>query len=187
MHAITKFKRIVLICPAIILVGCSTLLPLDYKNYEGKDAATVVAINPKGFVGTFYLSVYEKKGSCYDRTERYQLESNLIPSAGHVMTGKVKPGRLMALQQLNTIKSDYDEKGKKTKHQETYLLSQWVPFIPQPRKHYFIDTEYGVREISSDYVITVNSDRAKIASDFIKNPQYNWDARNRCQHLIGGS
>ncbi|MGL3998565.1 hypothetical protein ACR3LR_01875 [Pantoea eucalypti] len=94
-------------------MGSSTLLPLDYKNYEGKDAATVVAINPKGFVGTFYLSVYEKKGSCYDRTERYQLESNLIPSAGHVMTGKVKPGRLMTLQQLNTIKSDYDEKGKK--------------------------------------------------------------------------
>lgn len=113
MHIIPEVNKITALCSVIFLAGCSTLLPLDYTDYEGKDAATVVAINPEGFVGTFYLSVYEKKGTCYDRVERHQLESNLIPSAGRVMTGKVKPGRLMAFQQLNTIKSDYDQNGKK--------------------------------------------------------------------------
>lgn len=187
MHIIPEVNKITALCSVIFLAGCSTLLPLDYTDYEGRDAATVVAINPEGFVGTFYLSVYEKKGTCYDRVERYQLESNLIPSAGRVMTGKVKPGRLMAFQQLNTIKSDYDQNGKKTRFPETYLLSQWVPFIPEPGKRYFINTQYGAREISSDYAITVNSDPEKIASDFKTLPQNNWDARNRCQHLIGGS
>lgn len=187
MHVIPKIMRIAAFFPVIFLNGCSTLLPLNYTDYEGKDAATVVAINPEGFVGTFYLSVYEKKGTCYDRVDRHQLESNLIPSAGRVMTAKVKPGRLMAFQQLNTIMSDYDRQGKKTRFPESYLLSQWVPFIPQAGKRYFIDTKYGAREISLDYAITVYSDPARIASDFKTLPRDNWDARNRCQHLIGGS
>ncbi|MDH2067179.1 hypothetical protein [Pantoea sp. GD03673] len=187
MPVIPNIMRISAFFLVIFLTGCSTLLPLNYTDYEGKDAATVVAINPQGFVGTFYLSVYEKKGTCYDRIDRYQLASNLIPSAGRVMTAKVKPGRLMAFQQLNTIESDYDQYGKKTRFSQSYLLSQWVPFIPQPGKRYFLDAKYGAREISADYAITVHSDPARIASTFKTPPRNNWDARNRCQHLIGGS
>lgn len=55
MPVIPKVMRIATFFTVIFLTGCSTLLPLNYTDYEGQDAATVVAINPEGFVGTFYL------------------------------------------------------------------------------------------------------------------------------------
>ncbi|MBP2170780.1 hypothetical protein J2125_003972 [Erwinia toletana] len=181
----STYHRLTALFTVILLTGCSTLLPLDYRDYEGKDAATVVIKNPKGFVGTFYLSIYEKKGACFDRAERYELDSNILPSEGRVLTGKVQPGRLMAFQRLTTTGSLGD--GTQEYNREGYIESRWVSFIPQPGKHYFLDPYYGVREIPSDYTVTVYTEPAKLFSEFKTPVEPNWDATNRCKHLIGGS
>ncbi|MEA9393622.1 hypothetical protein SJI19_24415 [Acerihabitans sp. TG2] len=181
----STYHKVTALFSVFLLAGCSALLPLDYRNYEGKDAATVVVKNPKGFVGTFYLSIYEKKGACFNRAERYELDSNFFPSEGRVLTGKVQPGRLMAFQQLNATGPWGD--GTQKYNKAGYVESRWASFIPQPGKRYFLDSHYGVREIPADYAVTVYTEPAKLFSEFKTPVEPNWDATNRCHHLIGGS
>ena len=180
-------KTSIALAPALFLAGCPILLPLDYTNYEGQDAATVYVQDPQDFVGTFYLSVYEKKGGCFDRTERFELGSNILPSEGQLMSAKVKPGRLMALQQLYHSGSQWALiDGKMTYNRDGFTESRWVSFIPEPGKRYFLDPVLGAREIPSDYQVTVHTKPSVVFSDFKTPLKLNWDAKNRCQHLIGG-
>lgn len=173
--------------PAVLLAGCSALLPRAYTNYTGQDAATVFAQDPEGFVGTFYLSVYEKTGNCYDRKERYELGSNVLPSGGTLMSAKVRPGQLMALQQLYSAGQWAMVDGKMTYNKDGFTESRWVSFIPEPGKRYFLDPALGAREIPSDYPVTAYTKATSIFSDFKTPLKRNWDPKNRCQHLIGGS
>lgn len=177
----------VALIPAVFLSGCSALLPRDYTNYTGQDAATVFAQDPKGFVGTFYLSVYEKKGTCFDRIERYELGSNVLPSEGRLMTAKVRPGQLMALQQLYSTGKVAVVEGKIKYNKDGFVASRWVAFIPEPGKRYFLDPALGAREIPSSYSVTADTQAARVFSDFTTPLKLNWDPKNLCQHLIGGS
>lgn len=180
-------RALIALAPAAFLAGCSALLPLDYTNYEGQDAATVYAQDPQDFVGTFYLSVYEKKETCFDRTERYELGSDVLPSEGRLMSARVRPGRLMALQQLYSAGKLAVVEGKMEYNKDGFTESRWVAFIPEPGKRYFLDPALGVREIPSGYPVTADTKPARVFSDFKTPLTLNWDPKIRCQHLIGGS
>ncbi|MXP55348.1 MULTISPECIES: hypothetical protein [unclassified Pantoea] len=169
------------------LSGCSALLPLNYKDYSGKDAATLVVQHRKGEIGTLYVSFYEKKGACYDRTERYELDSSVFGAEGSVISRKIPPGKLVAFQQIHGGGKFAKIDGDMKYNHDGYTEIQWIPLIPQPGKRYYVALNYGAREIPANYSITVNTDPSKVFNEFKDELKPNWDANLRCPHLIGGS
>ncbi|WP_277976077.1 hypothetical protein [Pantoea endophytica] len=168
---------------ALLLSGCSALLPLNYKDYSGSDAATLVIQQREEQSGMLYVSFYEKKGDCYDRMERFQLSPDMWDMSKKVITHKIPPGKLIAVQQLYSAGESKLTMDTFT----TYEGVQWIPIISQPGKRYYFAVNYGVREIPADYTITAETDPRVVFSKFKQEPQPNWDAHKICQHLIGGS
>lgn len=174
------------VASALVLSGCSALLPLDYKDYAGPDAATLVVQHKKGSVGTLYVAFYEKKGACYDRVQRYELDSSVFGAEGSVISRKIPPGKLVAFQQIYAIGNLAMIDGEMKYNREGYSGIQWIPLIPQPGKRYYVALNYGAREIPASYSITVNTDPGKVFTEFKNELKPNWDAKQRCRHLIGG-
>lgn len=167
----------------LVTSGCSALLPLNYKDYQGPDAATLVMQQRDAQPGMLYLLFYEKKGDCYDRMARYQLSPDMWDMSKKLITHKIPPGKLIAVQQLYNA-----GEAKLTMTSYTTMQGvQWIPVISQPGKRYYFAVNYGVREIPADYVITSDTDPRNVFSEFKQIPQPNWDAHKRCEHLIGGS
>lgn len=175
--------KLVLPLAALMLSGCSALLPMNYKDYPGPDAATLVIQQREDQRGMLYVSFYEKKGDCYDRMERYQLNPDMWDMNKKLITHKLPPGKLIAVQQIYSAAPARFTMTTYT----TYTGIQWIPVISQPGKRYYFAVNYGVREIPADYAITSDTDPRKVFSEFKQIPQPNWDAGKRCQHLIGGS
>ena len=48
-------KTVIVTVISLGLTGCANVLPLDYKDYTGSDAATLYVLNHEGNVGTIYL------------------------------------------------------------------------------------------------------------------------------------
>lgn len=111
------------------------------------------------------------------------------------MSAKVRPGQLMALQQLYSAGQWVVVDGKVQYNKDGFTESRWASFIPEPGKRYFLAPALGVREIRSDYPtirlsdypVTAYTEASRVFSDFKTPLKLNWDVRNRCQHLIGGS
>lgn len=171
------------VASTLVLSGCSALLPLNYKDYSGSDAATLIIQQREEQRGMLYVSFYEKKGDCYDRIQRYQLSPYMWDMSKKLITHKMPPGKLIAVQQLYSA-----GESRLTLTSYTTLEGiQWIPLMSQPGKRYYFAVNYGVREIPADYAITSDTDPRKVFSEFKQEPQPNWDAHKRCQHLIGGS
>ena len=171
-----------LLTSTLLLSGCSALLPLNYKDYAGHDAASLVVQQREAQPGMLYISFYEKKGDCYDRMERYQLSPDMWDMSKKLITHKIQPGRLIAVQQLYNA-GDKQVLGSRINYNGT----QWIPIISQPGKRYYFAVNYGVREVPTDYPIDADTTPAKVFSEFNQIPQPNWDAHKICKHLIGGS
>lgn len=185
--SIQSLSRLVAFIPASLLAGCSALLPLDYKDYSGADAATLVVQEYKGHVGTLYVAFYEKKGDCYDRVERYELDSSVLGADGSVITRKVPPNRLVAFQQLTGGGPNAVVAGQYLYNPSGYVITQWVSLIPKPGKRYFLAPRYGAREIPESYTITPKTNPANVFTEFQTVPEPSWDVNKRCTHLVGGS
>ncbi|RPD97861.1 hypothetical protein BBB56_16840 [Candidatus Pantoea deserta] len=169
---------------ALMLSGCSTVLPLDYKNYTGPNAATLVVQHKKGEGGLFYLAFYEKKGECYDRIERYELNFSASATKGSVISYQIAPGKFVVVEQSHGIGNFAKIEGKFVYHSAGYSETQWIPFITQPGKRYFVARDYGVRVIPANYSITPDTNPAKVFRDFPQQQEPNWNANQRCPHLL---
>ena len=97
-------KTLLLAIISVGLTGCAKVLPLDYDNYTGKDAATLYVLNRAGNVGTIYLGSYtlNSKDNCYDMSDRYELDSNVFQAKGNIVVSKVKPDVLYSVSQLES-------------------------------------------------------------------------------------
>lgn len=171
---------LVALTSVLLLSGCSTLLPLNYKNYTGPDAATLVTQQREDMRGMLYISFYEKKGDCFDLMERYQLSPDMMDMGKKLITQKIPPGKFIAIQKLYSA----GQPVLTTTSYTTYTGIQWIPLIAQPGKRYYVAANYGVREIPSDYPITADTDPSKVFGEFKQKLQPNWDANKRCQHLL---
>lgn len=163
-------NRLMLLFAVIFLSSCARILPLDYSDYKGKDAAKIVVQNLKGNVGTIYLSEYAQTDKCYDMTSRYQLVSNFFTSKGMVLEHTVKPGGLMLLQQIIT--------------KDTYYTTYWTSFIPEAGKRYFISSGLGVTEIPEDKLILATASPEAILKQYGARKVKTWDVHQRCTHYF---
>ncbi|QOL15361.1 hypothetical protein HGI48_14820 [Dickeya dianthicola] len=100
-----------------------------------------------------------------------------------LITQKIPPGRLIAVQQLYRSGQPVLTLTSYT----TFEGVQWIPVIVQPGKRYYFEVNYGAWEIPADYPITSGTDPGKLFNKFTQSPQPNWDARKRSPHLIGVS
>jgi len=169
---------------ALMLSGCSTVLPLDYKNYTGSDAATLVVQHKKGEGGLFYMAFFEKKGECYNRIDRYELNYSASVSEGSVISYRIPPGKIVGIEQIRSIGNFAKIDGKFVYHSAGYTEIQWIPFITQPGKRYFVTWDYGVRVIPAAYTITSDTNPQKVFSEFTQKPEPNWNANQRCKHFL---
>ena len=170
---------LVVLTSALILSGCSNLVPRLHKDYTGSDAATLVIQQEGGGVVT--LLYYENKGECYNRSETYTVNPSMFDTSRRIFTLKIQPGKLLAVQQIYTIKKQSFPLGPFA----DYDVIKKLPFIPQPEKRYYFAVDRGVHEIPNDYVITSNTDPEKVTSEFPKLAQPSWDATRLCQHIWG--
>ncbi|PIF07527.1 hypothetical protein [Candidatus Pantoea floridensis] len=165
---------------ALILSGCSNLLPRQHKDYTGSDAATLV-IQQEEVAGIVTLLYYENKGECYDRIEIYTVRPNMFDSSRRIFTLKIQPGKLLAVQQIYNTKKQFYPLGPFS----TVQVIKKLPFIPQSGKRYYFAVDRGVHEIPNDYVITSNTDPQKVISEFPQPAQPSWDSTRICRHTWG--
>ncbi|QDY44248.1 hypothetical protein [Candidatus Pantoea soli] len=171
---------LVVLTSALILSGCSNLVPRLHQDYTGSDAATLL-IQQEEIAGSVTLLRYENKGECYDRTETYTVKPSMFDTSRRVFILKIQPGKLLAVQQIYTVRKQSFPLGPFT----NYHLIKKLPFIPQPGKRYYFAVDRGVHEIPNDYLITSNTDPKKVISEFPQLAQPSWDASKLCQHIYG--
>ena len=149
-----KIKNIVLaaIIP-LALSACSRLLPLDYTNYQGSDAATIYTLNQQGNVGTIYLG-------------RYQLESNFLESTGKVIVSRVKPGAQYSVSQI--------------KNRGSYLIDSDSSFIPEAGKYYYIASGSKIVEVPASFIPDPNVSEDSVVKHYEKTPVKFWNLKKRC-------
>ncbi|MCG7781912.1 hypothetical protein [Lelliottia amnigena] len=164
-----KIKNIVLaaIIP-LALSACSRLLPLDYTNYQGSDAATIYTLNQQGNVGTIYLGSYKfnEKDACYDMVDRYQLESNFLESTGKVIVSRVKPGAQYSVSQI--------------KNRGSYLIDSDSSFIPEAGKYYYIASGSKIVEVPANFIPDPNVSEDSVVKHYEKTPVKFWNLKKRC-------
>lgn len=158
---------------ALLLSGCSNILPLDYSQYEGSDAATIYARNYEGSVGTIYITTYKyvDTDACFDMDTRYELDSNVFAASGNVIKAKIKPGNFYAYEQ--------------TRNYGRYIADSRLSFIPEPGKTYYIMQNERIFEIPDSEVISMNTDEQKLFNQYGKNLVKGWPAKNKCKNFMG--
>lgn len=177
---LNNFLSLAVFASALILSGCSNLVPRQHKDYTGPDAATLV-IQQEEIAGVVTLLYYENKGECFDRSETYTVKPSMFDTSKRVFTHKIQPGKLLAVQQIYNVKKQSYSWGPFT----TVQVIKKLPFIPQSGKRYYFAVDRGVHEIPNDYVITANTDPQKVISEFPQLAQPSWDATRLCQHIWG--
>lgn len=155
-------------------------MPRQHKDYTGSDAATLV-IQQEEIAGRVMLLYYENKGECYNRSESYTVNPNMFDTSRRIFTLKIQPGKLLAVQQIYTIRKQLYPLMPFTNVQVIKKLA----FISQSGKRYYFAVDRGVHEIPNDYVITSNTDAKKVISEFPQLAQPSWDATKLCQHIWG--
>lgn len=161
-------KTLILAMISIGLTGCAKVLPLDYDNYNGSDAATLYVLNREGNVGTIYLGSYtlNSKDNCYDMSDRYELDSNVFQAKGNIIVSKVKPDVLYSVSQINSS-------GR-------FIQSTNSSLIPEAGKYYYIVSGNKAVQVPSDFVpdASVNSD--EIVNKYSNNPVRYWNVKKIC-------
>jgi hypothetical protein len=162
-------KKIVLIFMLpLMLSSCSRLLPLDYTNYQGSDAATLYVLNQSGNIGTIYLGSYKfnQKDACYDMVDRYELDSNVFGSKGNVVVTKVKPGVQYSVSQI-------ENKG-------SYLLNSHSSIIPEAGKYYYIASGSPAVEVPGNFIPSPTVNEDTIVSQYKHTPVKFWNVKKIC-------
>lgn len=157
----------------ILLTACSSVLPLDYKNYEGSDAATIYIQNKKGNIGTIYITKYRyiEADACYEMDLRYELDSNILAANGNVIESKVAPNGFYAIEQIQT--------------KETHIWNLSSSFIPDAGKYYFISPGTGVAEIPDNLKISTSTNEDEFFQKYGKNKVKGWVLKSKCKNFIG--
>lgn len=152
----------------LVLSSCSRLLPLDYTNYQGSDAATLYVLNQSGNVGTIYLGSYKfnEKDACYDMVDRYELDSNVFGSKGNVVVTKVKPGVQYSVSQINN-------KG-------SFLLNSHSSIIPEAGKYYYIASGSLAVEVPANFVPDPAVNQDTVVSQYRDTPVKFWNVKKIC-------
>lgn len=162
-------KTVIVAAISLGLTGCANVLPLDYKDYTGSDAATLYVLNKEGNVGTIYLGSYtfNSQSNCYDMSDRYELDSNVFQAKGNIIVSKIKPNVLYSVSQIK------NEGGG-------YIRNSHSSFIPQAGKYYYIASGSKAIQVPADFIpdASVNSD--DIIKNNAKNPVKYWNVKNIC-------
>ena len=150
------------------LTGCARVLPLDYNNYNGSDAATLYVLNREGNVGTIYLGSYtfNNNDNCYDMSDRYELDSNVFQAKGNIVISKIKPGVLYSVSQI--------------KNEGKFLQNSHSSLIPEAGKYYYIASGSRAVQVPVDFVpdASVNSD--EIVKNYGNNQVSYWNVKKIC-------
>lgn len=161
-------RILTLLIISVGLTGCARVLPLDYDNYNGSDAATLYVLNREGNVGTIYLGSYtlNSKDNCYDMSDRYELDSNVFQAKGNIVISKVKPDVLYSVSQL--------------KNSGRFIQSTHSSLIPEAGKYYYIASGSKVVQVPADFVpdASVNSD--EIVKNYGNNQVRYWNVKKIC-------
>ncbi|QRG77791.1 hypothetical protein [Citrobacter sp. R56] len=161
-------RTLTLLIISVGLTGCARVLPLDYDNYNGSDAATLYVLNREGNVGTIYLGSYtlNSKDNCYDMSDRYELDSNVFQAKGNIVISKVKPDVLYSVSQL--------------KNSGRFIQSTHSSLIPEAGKYYYIASGSKVVQVPADFVpdTSVNSD--EIVKNYGNNQVRYWNVKKIC-------
>ncbi|MCW8110182.1 hypothetical protein [Yersinia intermedia] len=162
-------KTVIVTVISLGLTGCANVLPLDYKDYTGSDAATLYVLNREGNVGTIYLGSYtfNSQNNCYDMSDRYELDSNIFQAKGNVVVSKIKPNILYSVSQIKN-------KGG------GYILNAHSSLIPEAGKYYYIASGSQAIQVPANFTpdASVNSD--DVIKDHAKNPVKYWNVKNIC-------
>lgn len=167
-----KLRNLFIVIPLGLLTACSSVLPLDYKNYNGADAATVYVQNKKGNIGTIYITKYRyvDTDTCYEMVSRYELDSNILSADGNVIESKVEPSGFYAIEQIIT--------------HDSWISRLSASFIPEAGKHYFISSGYGVAEIPDSLQITISTNENEIFQQYGKDKVRGWAVNNKCKNFV---
>lgn len=161
-------KTVIIAVISLGLIGCARVLPLDYKNYNGSDAATLYVLNREGNVGTIYLGSYtlNSKDNCYDMSDRYELDSNFFQAKGNVVVSKIKPDVLYTVSQIN--------------NEGRFIRNSHSSFIPEAGKYYYIASGSKAVQVPADFVpdASVNSD--EIVKNYARNQVRYWNVKKIC-------
>lgn len=161
-------KLVVIIMVSTGLVSCAKVLPLNYKNYDGGDAATLYVLNRQGNVGTIYLAsyTYNAKDSCYDMSDRYELVSNFFQAKGAILVSKVKPGVHYSISQMINF-------GEVIQKSNTSL-------IPESGKSYYISSGSSAVQIPASFVPNTSENPDEIIRKYDKDEIKYWNVKNIC-------
>lgn len=162
-------KTVITLVISLGLTGCARVLPLDYKNYNGNDAATLYVLNSQGNVGTIYLVSYmlNNKDNCYEMADRYELDSNVFQAKGNVVTAKIKPGVMYSVSQI--------------KNKGEFIWYYDSSLIPEAGKYYYINSGSKAVQVPADFVPDASVNPDIIVQRYNKNPVRYWNVKNICK------
>lgn len=173
-------KRIIVVgIIPLALSACSRVLPLDYTNYQGSDAATLYVLNQSGNVGTIYLGSYKfnEKDACYDMVDRYELDSNVFASKGNVVVSKVKPGVQYSVSQIKNKGSSYRFSSNTI---VTNVLNSHSSIIPEAGKYYYIASGSMAVEVPANFAPNPAVSQDEVVNQYKDTPVKYWDVNKIC-------
>ncbi|QMR41528.1 hypothetical protein [Klebsiella aerogenes] len=154
------------------LTGCAKVLPLDYDNYNGSDAATLYVLNREGNVGTIYLGSYilNSKDNCYDMSDRYELDSNVFQSKGSIVKSKIKPDVLYSVSQIKNLGG--------------FTQNTHSSFIPEAGKYYYISSGDKAVQVPADFIPNASANPDEIVKKYSNNQVKYWDIKKICSRPL---
>lgn len=164
-----KIEKIIIIAAISLgVTGCARVLPLDYDNYNGSDAATLYVLNRQGNIGTIYLGSYvlNSKDDCFEMADRYELDPNVFKSKGNVVVSKVKPGALYSVSQLKNLGS--------------FISSTHSSLIPEAGKYYYISSGSHAVQVPADFVPDASVSSEEVVKQYSNNPVKYWNVKKIC-------
>ncbi|MDW8847260.1 hypothetical protein SD961_15410 [Erwinia sp. MMLR14_017] len=165
-------KTAILFVVSAGIAGCAQVLPLDYKNYSGSDAATLYVLNSQGNVGTIYLGsyTYDSKYSCYDMSDRHELDSNVFQAKGNIVVVKIKPGVTYAVSQII--------------NGGEFIKSSYSSLIPDAGKYYYISSGSKAVQVPADFVPGASANPDNVVKNYEKNEVKYWNVKKICSPLL---
>ncbi|ALR78852.1 hypothetical protein [[Enterobacter] lignolyticus] len=150
------------------LTGCAKVLPLDYVNYNGSDAATLYVLNREGNVGTIYLGSYtlNSKENCYDMSDRYELDSNIFQSKGNIVKSKIKPDVLYSVSQIKNLGG--------------FIQYTHSALIPEAGRHYYIASGNKAVQVPGDFNPDASTNPDEIVKKYSNNQVKYWNVKKIC-------
>ncbi|WRH23317.1 hypothetical protein GC090_21910 (plasmid) [Pantoea sp. JZ29] len=164
-----KSKRLILLCLLCLgLNGCAKVLPLNYTNYEGIDAATLYVLNSQGNVGTIYLASYDynNKDSCYDMSDRYELDSNFFKAKGSVITARIKPGVFYSVSQI--------------RNDGRFIENTDSSVIPEAGKSYYVSSGSRAVQVPDSFRPDASESPDEVVKVYGNNKVTYWNVKKIC-------